>query len=435
MSNPMDGGHETPAPADENSGRRRRSNPYLSILSRPGAASFSAAAAIARLPMSMIGLAIVLIIERSYGSYAAGGRVSAAYLIAAAAAVPQIARLIDRRGQSRVMRPLVVANGIFVIGLGFAIIAGLPEPVLWLLAAGVGATVGAFGALVRARWTFTLGDSRALHTAFSLESALDEFIFVIGPTLATVLVVQVWPLAGLLVPAVAAVGGGLWFCSQRATEPPVASSRASGGGRAGSVLRNPALIALSAIFLFIGVVFGSVEVTTVAFAKEVGSESMAGVVLGIFALGSMLAGLAYGARHWRSALTTRLLATLVILTAGMSALLLATSLWHVALILLLAGVSIAPTLITGTSIVHTVVGQGQLTEGLAWTSTAMTIGVSGGTAVAGILIDGHGARAGYLLTSAGSCVALVLAALAAAAFARQERRRKDESSVANANGD
>ncbi|GAA2518753.1 putative MFS family arabinose efflux permease [Rarobacter incanus] len=386
-------------------------NPYLAILRLPGALRFSFAGAIARLPMSMVGLAIVLIIEQTYSSYAAGGRVSAMYLVASAIAVPLVARLIDRHGQGRVMTPLTAANGVFLLGLGGAIVAGLPEPVLWVLAAGVGATSGAFGALVRARWTAAVSTPRQLHTAFSLESAIDEFIFVVGPTLATILVVQVWPLAGLALPAIAVVGGGLWFCSQRSSEPPAKLQDQRAGAAASSVIRNPRLIALSAVFLFVGIVFGSTEVSTVAFAKEQGHESMAGIVLGVFALGSMLAGLGYGARHWRSSLVRRLIVTLAILSAGMVSLLFVQNLWQLAAVLALGGVSIAPTLITGNSIVHQIVGSDHLTEGLAWASTAMTIGVSTGTAIAGMLIDHRGAHAGYALSGGGALAALATAAV------------------------
>lgn len=398
---------------------RGLTNPYAVILRKPGTARFSIAAAIARLPMAMVGLAIVLITEHSYSSYAAGGRVTAAYLVASAIAVPQIARLIDRFGQSRVMRPLVIANAVLIVALGAAIIGRLPEWTLWVLAIGVGATIGAFGALVRARWTYALDQPQDLHTAFSLESAVDEFIFVIGPTVATILVVQVWPLAGLLVPAAAAAIGGLWFCGQRSTEPPVTYGTRNKHESARSVLRSGGLIAMSTIFLFVGVVFGSVEVTTVAFAKESGREELAGVILAVFAVGSMVAGLLFGTRHFRMSLIRRLVISLAVLSAGMIAVLAASNLWQLTVVLLVTGFAIAPTMITGNSIIHQVVGSDQLTEGLAWASTAMVVGVSGGTAVAGVFIDDHGARAGYILAAGGGGAALCVAIAAAVMLRRR----------------
>ncbi len=407
--------YETTTSHRDDSSRR---NPYATILRFPGAARFSVAAAIARLPMSMVGLAIVLIVEHTYGSYAAGGRVTAAYLIAAAIATPLIARLVDRHGQAKVMRPIVVINSTLTVALGLAIVNQAPEPVLWGIAAVVGATIGSFGALVRKRWTHVLDSPNHLHTAFSLESALDEFLFVIGPTLATILVVQVWPLAGLLVPAAGALIGGLWFCAQRASEPPAHPVTAD-ATRGKSVLRNKSLLALSAIFLFIGVIFGSVEVSTVAFAKEAGRENLGGLILGVFAAGSMITGLAYGARHWRSTLVRRLTVTVTILAIGIACLLLAQNLWQLTLVLLVTGVAIAPTLITGNNIIHEIVHAGQLTEGLAWASTAMTIGVSVGTAVAGGQIDRLGAVGGYLISALGGAVALLLTYAAATAFRRR----------------
>lgn len=80
------------------------------LLALPGAAAFSAAGLVARLPYSMTGLAIVLLVSERSGSYADAdaGAVAAVAVLAGAVAGPPLARLIDRRGQSVV---LPVAGG------------------------------------------------------------------------------------------------------------------------------------------------------------------------------------------------------------------------------------------------------------------------------------------------------------------------------------
>ena len=79
--------------------------PYREILARPGALQFTLAGLIGRLPISMVGLGIVLMVSALYGSYGLAGRVSAVFVVVQALCSPQLAKLIDRYGQARVMRP------------------------------------------------------------------------------------------------------------------------------------------------------------------------------------------------------------------------------------------------------------------------------------------------------------------------------------------
>src|SRR3954447_8878485 len=79
-------------------------SPYRDVLTRPGALAFSGSGVLARLPMSMVGIGIVLMVSTLYGSYGLAGRVSAVYVVAQALCSPQLARLVDRHGQSRAGR-------------------------------------------------------------------------------------------------------------------------------------------------------------------------------------------------------------------------------------------------------------------------------------------------------------------------------------------
>lgn len=382
--------------------------PYREILSRPGALSFSAAGVVARLPMSMVGIGIVLLVSAVYDSYGIAGRVSAVHVIAWSIFAPQIARLVDRRGQARVMRPFLAVAGLALAVLVVAATLHAPTWVLYAASAISGATFGSIGAMVRARWSHVLDDARRLHTAFSLESALDEVVFVVGPVAATLLATSVAPSAGLVVPLIAAMAGGYWFLSQRRTEPP-ANAKAD-GVRAPSVMRSGGMLSLAAIFAAIGVIFGATDVSTVAFAEEQGSKALAGPILAVFALGSLIAGLLYGARHFASPLWRRFLVGVVALAAGVSMFVLVGTLWQLALVMFVTGFAIAPTLITANGLIQQLVPPTRLTEGLTWGGTSLGVGVSVGASVAGNVIDASGARAGYLVIVAAAALAVVLAA-------------------------
>jgi len=386
----------------------RMLQPYREVLSRPGALAFSAAGALARLPMSMVGIGIVLMVSDLYGSYGLAGQISAVYVVTHAVCSPVLARLVDRHGQARIMRPAVGVSVLGLIGLvGVALAHGSP----WLLAGAAvvtGASLGSIGALVRARWSHVLHDARSLHTAYSLESALDELVFVIGPVLATVLATSVQPTASLLVPIVAVLVGGLAFLAQRGTEPPASRRPAGHGAR---LSRSAPMLVLAGVFVFMGAIFGATDVSTVAFAEEQGSKGAAGVVLGVFAAGSLLAGLGYGTRHWVSPLWRRFAIGMVALAVGVSLFFVVDNLWTLAVVMFVTGFSIAPTLINGNGLVQELVPREQLTEGLTWVGTALGFGVSIGSSLAGGLIDAQGSHGGFLVVVA-SAVAAVVATLA-----------------------
>ena len=254
-------------------------------------------------------------------------------------------------------------------------------------------------------------DPHRMHTAYSLESALDELVFIVGPVLATLLATGVAPTAGLVVPLVAMLVGGYWFLSLRRTEPPpapVGSPRPKG-----SVLRKPGMVVLAIVFVAMGSIFGATDVSTVAFAEESGSKGAAGIILAIFALGSLISGLLYGTRTWKRPLYLRFATGMVALAVGVCFFFLVESLAALAAVMFVAGFAIAPTLINGNGLVQDLVPRERLTEGLTWVGTSLGVGVSVGSSVAGAQIDANGSHAGFLVVviSAGAAVVATLAAL------------------------
>ncbi|PUB28656.1 putative MFS family arabinose efflux permease [Promicromonospora sp. AC04] len=402
-----------------------RSNPYATVLRTPGALKFSAAGALARLPMSMVGIGAVLMVQGLYDSYAMAGRVAAVLGLAQAFLAPQIARWVDRRGQRTVLLPTLAVSVVGLGGLITAAVLGAPEWVLWLFAAVAGGSQGSYGSMVRARWNHALDDPRHLHTAYSLESSIDELVYIVGPVLATTLATAVAAPSALVLAGVATLVGGLLFVVQRATEPPFVVPDA--GARHRPVVLVPGMPVVVLVFVAMGVIFGSTEVSTVAFAEEQGSKGLSGVVLAVFALGSLLSGLTYGARHFTSPASRRFVTGMAALGLGVSLFLLAQSLWALAAVMFVAGFAIAPTIITGNGLVHDMVGKHQLTEALAWVATSIGIGTSIGASIAGARVDAAGADAGFLV----AVVAGWFAALLTVAASRTLRR---QSAAARAGG-
>ena len=130
------------------------------------------------------------------------------------------------------------------------------------------------------------------------------------------------------------------------------------------------------VFLISGAMFGANDVAVVAFATEAGHKSTSGLVLAVWGVGSFAAALVYGSRTWGWPLWKQLLAGLVALAVGTSTFSLAPSLVVLSVLALMTGLAIAPTLTSGNNIVQVTVAPSQLTEGLAWVSIALNVGVS-----------------------------------------------------------
>jgi MFS family permease len=392
--------------------------PYRDVLSTPGALAFSAAGFVARMPISMLGIGIVLLISGRTGAYAMAGAVAATFNIVQAIAAPQVARLVDRFGQARIMRPAVVLHATGVLLLVLAVESGAPKWTLFGAAVLAGLCMGSIGALVRTRWTNVLGEGDRLHTAFSLESVLDELVFIVGPVLVTLLATRVFPPAGLLAAATAGLLGGLTFTLLRRTEPPATRHHGASGP---AILRIPGMAVLLATFVFVGGIFGSTEVVAVAFTDEHGRPAAAGLVLAAFAGGSMLSGIAYGAVQWRSPAGRRFLYGVVLLAVGVIPFAIATTIPLLAGVMFIAGFAISPMIIAGNALVQTIVPPRRLTEGLTWVVTALGIGTSMSAAVAGWAIDAAGAHRAFLVTVGCGALAAVSVFLGAGSLRRGEQ--------------
>jgi MFS family permease len=374
-------------------------DPYRRVLSVPGGAAFSAAGFVARLPISMQTLGIVLLVAPTTGSYALAGAVSATFALSQALLSPPLGRLVDRLGQARVLVPALAAHTLGALALVGLALADAPIWTLFPAAALYGASHPQPGSLVRARWSHALAGSPLLPTAFSLESVIDEVIFVVGPVLVTVLATEVAPAAGLLVAYALSAVGGLALAAQRRTEPP-RQAPGAGQARPRSVLRLAGVRVLVAVAFALGAIFGSIEVATVAFTDERGQPSAAGLVLALLAGGSLIAGVWYGTVDWRSEPQRRFVLGIVLLAAAVAPLPLAPNVPVLAVLAFVGGFAISPALIAGFALLDRLVPPASRTEGLAWFSTGIGIGLALASSIAGQVVDAASGRAALGVTVA-----------------------------------
>ncbi|WP_199265468.1 MFS transporter [Alcaligenes faecalis] len=379
--------------------------PYRELFAAPGTRGFALAGLLARIPLPMIGIGIITMLSQLRGSYALAGAVSASFVLTYALVSPQVSRWVDRRGQSRV---LPLATAISVLGLLLLLGATWWQAPDWILFAGamLAGFMPSMSAMVRARWTAIYRGQDRLQTAYSLETVLDEVTFIAGPPLSVGLAVAVFPQAGVLAAALLLVAGVSALLLQKGSEPPI---QVQEQGSRPSVLRLNSVRLLALLMVAMGVIVGTVDIVSVAFAEQMGQPGAASLVLSAYALGSCVAGLVFGGLKLNIPLHRLLLLGGVATAATTLPLLLVASVAQLAGAVLLAGLFFAPTMIVAMSLVERVVPEQQLTEGMTWLLAGLNIGVAMGAAASGRMVDQGGASSGFMVALYAAALIVLLA--------------------------
>jgi len=382
---------------------------YRTLLRAPGAAAFFLTAAVGRVGIAMTSLGIVWLVHARTGSYATAGLVTGGFAVAEAVAGPQLARLADRFGQTRVLPAALLAHAAAVAALLALVAAGTPD---WLMTAGgvlAGATIPQLGALSAARWAALLRDGRAaaLPTAFALESLANELAYLAGPALVSILGASGYPAAGTVLAATLVVAGGLCFAAQRRTAPP--ASGAAGWHRTGRCLLQPGFAVLAGVNLAIGGFFGAMQISVTAFAVEHGAAGTAAVLFAVSSCASVLAGWLYGLRRWRTAPRVQLAAAAAGLAIGCLPLLVAGSPVELGSGVALTGLAIPLILVLCSMLAEAAADPAVLTQAFAWLNSASAAGSAGAAAAAGWAVDTFGAHGGFAVAAMAAGVMAVLA--------------------------
>ncbi|HVM29134.1 MAG TPA: MFS transporter [Mycobacteriales bacterium] len=387
---------------------------YATVLRGTGAASPLAASVVGRLPLGMTGLAVLLLTREATGSYAAAGAVSAAYALAFAVVSPARARTADRRGPVRIVLLMGALHPVALLALVLLAASGADALPLAGAAVVAGATVPPLGAVMRALWG-RLVVGPALATAYALEAVVIELCFVGGPLLVALLAGLLGPSAAVLAAAVLTLGGTVWLVST----PALRAVRPTGGPtHVLGPLTAPPVRGLLLSVGAIGAGFGSLEVALPAFVESTGGRpATAGILLAVWAVGSVVGGLTYGALHPQAPHSRQLPWLVGALAIGTGLPLIvggpaAAGLLVMGGALFLYGLTIAPFSACNSVLLGGSAPPGTVTEAFAWNSSMMFGGAALGAALAGALVEGSGV-APALAVTAGTGVAAYLLCLRA----------------------
>lgn len=367
---------------------------YLRILRHPRMAALYAAALIARLPIGINGLAVVLFLREQTGSFSVPGAVAGGLALGLGLGAPFMGRFIDRYGVGMLL-PLALANATGIVSLLVLGLADAPAAVLVALAIATGAAYPPSPSVLRARFPELLRTAPDLvPSAYALDSVLLEVTFVLAPLLVVVVVATIGPGAALLVSAGSVLAGVAVFVWLLPHETPVPRSDDHEGVL--GVLRAPGIRTLVVTMVPVGFAIGALEVAVPAFSAEESRAELAGVLLAVWSLGSAAGGLVYGARTRRSTLPVLHMRLTLLFPLALVPLLAAQSMPLMALLLLPAGALIAPIIATRNELASEAAPPGTKTEALTWPLTALVGGIALGAAAGGALIDESGWRAATL---------------------------------------
>ncbi len=384
---------------------------YARILRVPHMRPLFLSMLLARLPIGLNGLATVLFLRERTGSFAVAGAAAGGIALGSALFAPFNARLVDRFGPHLifVLAALHAGGLLALIGLGEA---NAPAAILVVDAVLTGASMPPVSSVMRALYPRLLHDQPELvRGAYALDSVLTESIFIAGPLLIAALVALIGPPAALVLSAAAVLSGALLFLAvlPRGEAGVMARGRRT-GSRLGA-LRAPGIRTLLFSMLPVGFSFGALEVAIPAFASDHGRPELSGVLIAIWSVASASGGLIYGARLGHIALSRVHVGVALLLPLSFLPLVLAGPIWTMALLVLPAGLLIAPLIASRNELAGVVAPRDSQTEAFTWPLTALVGGVSLGAAAAGGLIEASGWRAAVV---AGTAAAALGAAISLA---------------------
>ncbi|HSS45932.1 MAG TPA: MFS transporter [Burkholderiales bacterium] len=341
---------------------------------------------IGRIPMSITGLAILLFVQSKAGSFALAGVVSALYVLGLAVLAPFLGRLIDRVGPKPVLSVSAVMYPAALTALVLLVTQSAQSFWIAACAAVAGAAMPPITVCMRALYPQLLKEDNLLQTAYSLDSALIEMIFILGPNLVAAFVAIHYTQGAMLFAAASAPLGSLVFLRS----PAIKRWKLHAADPQHSLLgplHDLRLLALFAVTVLYSAAFGLFEVAVTGFATGQGAPAAAGVILGLASVGSALGVLMYGSRDWALPVTKQLLFALAAMAAGILLVVPVTNLYWFTVVAIIGCAPMSVALAATSTLISRLAPRAMLAESFTWMATCLLAGISAGIAAGGILVE------------------------------------------------
>ncbi|MGV8912541.1 MAG: MFS transporter [Rhodoglobus sp.] len=398
---------------------------YRDALSLPQVPLTFGTALIGRSAYALVLLPLFYAVVEATGSVALAGTALALYGATASVLAPVRASLIDRFGARRVLTILVVLFSATLGVLAATSLIGGPGLQLVILAAVAGVVAPPVGPTMRVAWGSLTPNPELLKKGLSFDAVVEELLYLVGPAIAGLALAFIAPGVALIIPAVLVLAGGLIFVATPAVgamRPRDAHPEA--GGRElpqlTPLILDARFVGLLLPALIAGSVAGSLSVAVPVALATYGGSAAAGIALGLFAGGSALGGLLYGALKLPGSPARQLVVLSVVLLASTSLVAIVTGAVAVSVVLVVAGLFFSPVMIVTYVAAHASGGEHQQNSAMTWVNTSHNIGGAAGSALAGVLIQASGVPAAMGGMALGALLLLVVSALLSGRSARPE---------------
>jgi MFS family permease len=384
---------------------------YSELFKTPGAKRIASAGFIARLPIAMDALAIILFVQSVDGRYAIAGSLTAVAALVTVISSPLWSKAADHFGQRIVLSTAIPIRIFAIITFISLVMNGAP---VWSWFAAIFLAESAsvsIGSMTRRRWAHVLGGNKkdVLSTSYTFESLLDEFIYILGPVITTAVVAAIAPSAGLILGVLFLLVGVPLLISHRNSDPGVEHRHV--GTKPKSVFRNQKLQAVAIPLTIAGGAFSAVNICVVAFSEERGAKSISGVLLGIWAVGGAVSALINGSITWKISHGARYVGYMVGMALVSLSFPFINNFYVLGLALFLQGLCIAPLLPNGLSLVTDSVSPSQMTQAITLATAGIPLTGSLSSFLSGVVIDNYGASTALWLPFgflACACLAMLL---------------------------
>jgi len=374
-------------------------NRYRDLFRVPAIRTTMLASIPGRLPIGIAGFAILLLVQNKSGSFVTAGVASALYVFGLATVAPMVGRMIDRAGPLPVLRLCACVYPLMLLALVALVSMRAHAFAIALCAYVAGAALPPVTICMRTLYPRALTDPALLQTAYSVDSVIVESVFVVGPALVALFLAGGIPEGAVLLAALTAGAGTLWFTRTPAIREWEIRPRST-ASRWG-VFAEPGLVVLYGATLFYSVAFGLFEIGVTAYATNRGMPAAAGIALALASLGSALGAFGYGARHWQAPLRKQFLIALGLMAAGSLLMAPVDNIYLYMMVSIVAGAPMASVIATQSLLLSRLAPQGKLAESFTWGGTCLLGGISGGIALGGVLAETI-APAWILVSAAGA---------------------------------
>jgi MFS family permease len=391
---------------------KRIARKYVDFVRRPDVGRLLATALVARMPVGMVGFAMLMFLRDGLGNFALAGTAAGIHFVSIAACAPVQGRLIDRVGPLKVLVVTSIVQPLALLAMLLAVRLHAPFAVLAVFAMLGGAFASPITTLTRTLWRHMFEREEDRRTAFALDAVTIELNFTVGPALIGALLAFASPTAAFATAIAAVVVAVAVFMSS----PALRYFRLEKDIERHLLgpLTEPRLLLLYVTTFGLAMALGILEVGYPAYATALAMPALAGALLGINSLGSAIGGSLYGGLHFKARVERQFAAAMGLMVAPFFLHAVVGPFALFACVAFVAGGLIAPSIAAQSVLVSRLAPSHYATEAFTWSSTFIVSGIGAGIASGGAIVESLGVRYAFA-TGAAIIAAMALLALALSA--------------------